>query len=278
MALGRGVTFAGAWLAVALGARTAGADQPRPWQIGFQEAATPVMERTLAFNDLVFVVVTGIGLLVFALIAYVLTRFNARRNPTPTRTTHNTLLEFVWTVVPIFVVVAIAVPSVRLLYLQDVIPEVDMTIKAIGHQWYWSYEYPDHGGFGFDATMKQEADLAPGEPRLLATDTTVVLPVDTTVRILLTSDDVLHAWTVPAFGVKKDAVPGRTVEMWVRVEREGTYYGQCSELCGVYHGFMPIQVEVVSKERFAAWVAAAQAAFGAPTRALAATEPAPPTD
>ncbi|MGH6719660.1 MAG: cytochrome c oxidase subunit II, partial [Alphaproteobacteria bacterium] len=259
-------------MAAVVAAGAARADQPYPWQIGFQDPATPVMDRIVEFNGLLSPIVVGITLFVMALMAWVFVRFNARRNPKPSRITHNTLIEFAWTVVPIIILVVIALPSVRLLYFEDRIPEAELTIKAIGHQWYWSYEYPDNGGLTFDAVMKEEGELGPDEPRLLATDNAVVLPVDTTVRVLVTSEDVIHAWTVPAFGVKKDAVPGRVTELWVRVEREGTYYGQCSELCGVNHGFMPIQVEVVSKERFAAWVAAAQAAHGAPagTRTIAA--------
>ena len=276
MALGKGAPASvGAGIAAVLGAGAARADQPYEWQTGFQDPATTTMDQVVNFNGLLVPIIVAISMFVLALMAWVFVRFNARSNPKPSRTSHNTLLEFSWTVLPIIILVVIAVPSVRLLYFQDRIPEAEMTIKAIGHQWYWSYEYPDHGGFTFDAVMKEAADLAPGEPRLLATDNAVVLPVDTVIRVLATSEDVIHAWTVPAFGIKKDAVPGRISEMWVRVEREGTYFGQCSELCGVNHGFMPIQVEVVSKERFAEWVAQAQLAFGTPSEpnvAAAATE------
>ena len=164
----------------------------------------------------------------------------------------------VWTGVPVIILIVIAVPSFKLLYYQDRTPDAEMTIKAIGHQWYWTYEYPDHGDITFDAIMLEDYELEEGQPRLLETDTHVVVPVDTTIRVLVTADDVIHAWSVPSFGVKIDAVPGRLNETWMRIEREGIYYGQCSELCGFYHGFMPITVEVVSKQAFAEWVGWAQ--------------------
>ncbi len=278
MALRRGVAACAAVVAMAVGATRVVADQPVDWQIGFQEPATQLMERISEFNDLVFPIILVIATFVLALLAYIVVRFNARSNPTPSRTTHNTMIEFAWTVVPIIILVVIAVPSIRLLFYADRIPEADLTIKAIGHQWYWSYEYPDSGGFTFDAVIKETADLAPGELRLLATDNRVVLPVATTIRVLITAEDVLHAWAVPAFGVKKDAVPGRVTEIWFRVEREGTYYGQCSELCGTNHGYMPIQVEVVSKPAFDQWVTEAQAQFAAaaPRSAIASAATAQP--
>jgi len=248
MALG---SAAGAMLAMV---GTALAAQPEPWQMGQQPAASPVMERMDGFHDLLLVIITVISLFVLGLLIYVMVRFNARANPRPTRTTHNTWLEIMWTVVPIVILVVIAIPSFKLLYYQDRTPNAEMTLKAIGHQWYWSYEYPDHGDFAFDSFMKYEDSLEEGEPRLLATDTKVVLPVDTDIRLLITADDVLHSWAVPAFGVKLDAVPGRVNETWVRINEPGTYYGQCSELCGVNHGFMPIEVEAVSKEEFDVWV------------------------
>ncbi|MBM3517192.1 MAG: cytochrome c oxidase subunit II [Alphaproteobacteria bacterium] len=238
------------------------AAQPEPWQFGFQEAATPIMERVTSFHDLLLVIITLISLFVLALLGYIIFRFNARSNPTPSRTAHSTLLEVVWTVIPIIILIAIAIPSFKLLYYSDRAVDAEMTLKAIGHQWYWSYEYPDHDGLTFDAIMKEEADLAADEPRLLATDNRVVVPVGTTIRVLVTADDVIHAWSVPAFGVKVDAVPGKVNEIWIHVDREGVYYGQCSELCGVNHAFMPIAVEAVSKARFAAWIEEAKLAFG----------------
>ena len=237
------------------------ASQPTPWQLGFQPAASPTMERIDSFHDLLMWIIVVITAFVMILLAIVIIRFNARANPTPSRTTHNTLLEVAWTVIPVVILVIIAIPSFKLLYFMDRTDEAEMTIKAIGHQWYWSYEYPDHDGLTFDSLMIEDEELQEGQPRLLATDTRVVLPVDTNIRLLITADDVLHAWAIPAFGVKMDAVPGKLNETWVRVDREGVYYGQCSELCGVNHGFMPIAVEVVSKEAFAIWVEQAKQEF-----------------
>ena len=237
------------------------ASQPTPWQLGSQPAASPTMERIDSFHDLLMWIIVVITAFVMILLAIVIIRFNARANPTPSRTTHNTLLEVAWTVIPVVILVIIAIPSFKLLYFMDRTDEAEMTIKAIGHQWYWSYEYPDHDGLTFDSLMIEDEELQEGQPRLLATDTRVVLPVDTNIRLLITADDVLHAWAIPAFGVKMDAVPGKLNETWVRVDREGVYYGQCSELCGVNHGFMPIAVEVVSKEAFAIWVEQAKQEF-----------------
>lgn len=252
---------AGLALAATLPA-TAQAAQPLPWQMGFQEAATPLMERITGFHDLLLVVITLISIFVLGLLAYVMYRFNERANPTPSRTTHNARLEVLWTVIPVVILVAIAVPSFRLLYYSDTVPEADMTLKATGNQWYWTYQYPDHGNFEFDSNIVPEADLRPGQPRLLETDNRVVLPVNATVRLQVTASDVLHAWAMPAFGIKIDAVPGRLNEVWIPpVSREGVYYGQCSELCGAQHGFMPIAVEVVSRERFDRWVAEAARRF-----------------
>jgi cytochrome c oxidase subunit 2 len=188
-------------------------------------------------------------------------RFRAARNASPSRRTHHTLLEITWTALPVLILVVIAIPSFKLLYFMDRVHEPEMTIKAIGHQWYWSYEYPDDGNFAFDAYMVDEADLQEGQLRLLTTDNALVLPVDTDIRVLITATDVLHSWAVPAFGVKTDAVPGRVNETWVRIEEPGMYYGQCSELCGDFHGFMPIMVRAVGKEEFEAWTQLAREQF-----------------
>jgi len=258
----------GVALAVALAGAEAGAatdasvtGQPRPWQMGLQEAVSPVMERLQGFHSMVLVIIVAIAIFVTVLLAYVMVRFNARRNPVPSKTSHNTVLEVLWTVIPVMILVVIAVPSFKLLYYQDRAVDAEMTIKAIGHQWYWTYEYPDNGNFEFDAVMVEEADLGPGQPRLLATDNLVVVPVDTKIRLLVTASDVIHSWAVPAFGVKTDAVPGRVNETWFEAKREGLFYGQCSELCGINHGFMPIAVKVVSKAEFAAWAAEAKTKF-----------------
>jgi len=244
----------------------ASAAEPQPWQMGLQPAATPVMVGINDLHNLLlaisFVIVVG----VLGLLIYVAWRYNEQRNPVPTRTTHNTLIEVVWTALPVIILVIIAVPSFKQLYMNDVVPKADLTVKAIGHQWYWSYEYPDNGKFSFDSNLVPSEELKPGQKRLLDTDTAVVVPVNATVRVQVTAADVLHAWAVPAFGVKIDAVPGRLNETWFKATREGTYYGQCSELCGVNHGFMPIRIDVVSKGKFKAWVAKqrrAQAPAGA---------------
>ena len=246
-------------LAGALGAAgTAAAQAPTDWEVDFQTALSPSMERIVDFNLMVTIIIVIISAFVFGLMAWIVFRYNRKRNPTPSKTTHNTMLEVTWTVVPVIILLIIAVPSFRLLYFTDRVEEADMTLKAIGHQWYWSYEYPDHGDFTFDAVMLEEDELEEGQPRLLATDTAVVLPVDATIRLLTTADDVIHSWAVPALGVKMDSVPGRVNETWFTINREGTYYGQCSELCGTLHGFMPIMIEAVSQEAFDAWVETAR--------------------
>ena len=249
----------GAVLAGAAGAAgTALAQQPTDWEVDFQTALSPSMERIVDFNLMVTIIIVIITAFVFALMAWIVIRYNKKRNPVPSKTTHNTLLEVVWTVVPVIILLIIAVPSFRLLYYTDRVEDADMTLKAIGHQWYWSYEYPDHGDFTFDAIMLEEDELEEGQPRLLATDEAVVLPVGVKIRLLTTADDVIHSWAIPAFGVKMDSVPGRVNETWFQINREGTYYGQCSELCGTLHGFMPIMIEAVSQEEFDAWVVEAQ--------------------
>ncbi len=234
---------------------------PQPWEMGFQPAATPVMERMESFNTFLSWVIVLIAGFVLALLIYVCYRFAASRHPTPSRRTHNTLLEIAWTTVPVLILVVIAIPSFKLLYYEDVVPDAELTVKAIGHQWYWSYEYPDDGDFTFDAYLVEDADLKPGEPRLLTTDNAVVVPVDTNVRLLTTATDVIHSWAMPPFGVKIDAVPGRINESWFRIEAPGTYYGQCSELCGDLHGFMPIMVRAVPKDEFETWVKQAKEQF-----------------
>jgi len=241
----------------AAGVASAVAAQPKDWQLGFQEAASENMTMITDFNNFLLILMTAISVFVLGLMLYVMVRFNARANPKPSSTTHNTLVEVVWTVVPIVILVVIAIPSFRLLYFQRDIPEADMTVKAVGYQWYWGYEYPDHGDFAFDSLMLTDEERG-DQPRLLATDTAMVVPVDTTVRVIVTAADVLHAFAMPAFGLKMDAVPGRLNETWFKAEKTGTYYGQCSELCGIRHAFMPIRIEVVSKADFALWVEEAQ--------------------
>ncbi len=254
-------------------AATAEAAQPTPWQMGFQPAASPVMDQLNDFHNLLLVIIVAIAVFVLLLMAFIFLRFNKRANPVPSRTSHHTLIEVFWTVIPIVVLIVIAIPSFRVLYYMDRTPNAELTLKVIGHQWYWTYEYPDHD-VAFDAIMIPDDELQPGQLRLLETDNRVVLPVDTRIRLLFTADDVLHAWAVPAFGVKLDTVPGRLNEAWVEITREGVYYGQCSELCGVNHGLMPITVEAVSKARFAVWLEVAKEEFardaGAPPHEVAA--------
>ena len=262
----RGALAGCAALLVALGAAPAAAatGKPEPWQMGFQEAATPVMEQVASFHNLLLVIITAIVIFVAGLLLYVVFRYHETRNPKPSKTTHNTLIEVIWTAVPVIILVVIAIPSFKLLYFQDKAVNAEMTVKAIGRQWYWSYEYPDHGGFTLDAFMVPDDEIDPSESeiRQLSTDTAVVLPVDTNVRILTTSSDVLHSFAVPSFGVKTDAVPGQLNETWVRVQEPGTYYGQCSELCGVGHNAMPIEIKAVSKDEFQSWIETQQANNG----------------
>ncbi len=235
---------------------------PHDRQINMQAAGSPVMEKIHHFHDYLLVIISAITVFVLGLLLYVILRFNARANPVPSKTTHNLKLEIVWTIIPILILLAIVVPSMRLLYFADKAQNAEMTIKAIGKQWYWTYEYPDHGNFTFDAYMlKDDEAKKAGHPRLLGTDNLVVLPTETTIRILVTAGDVLHAFAVPALGFKKDAVPGRINETWTRIDRPGMYYGQCSELCGTNHGFMPIAIKAVPKPEFEAWVKEAQTKF-----------------
>lgn len=235
--------------------------QPVPWQYNFQDAATPVMERLIDMHDMLMIIITAVTLFVVGLLVWVCVRYNERVNPKPSKTAHNTMVEVVWTVVPVLILLVIVVPALKNLYFMDKATDADMTLKVVGHQWYWSYEYPDHGGFGFDSYMKAEEDLAPGELRLLEVDNRIVVPVDTTVRVLVTAADVIHNFAMPAFGLKMDAVPGRLNETWFHATRTGVFYGQCSELCGVRHGFMPIAIEVVEKPVFDAWVESAKEQF-----------------
>jgi cytochrome c oxidase subunit 2 len=236
---------------------------PRPWQMDFQPAVTPVMRDVVSFHNGLLVLITLITIFVLGLMVYVMWRFNEKRNPTPSTTTHNTMIEVLWTIIPVIILIGVAIPSFKLLYFSDVVPKADLTIKTIGHQWYWSYEYPDHGKFSFDSVMIADEDIKPGQIRLLDVDNRIVVPVNKTVRVIVTADSVIHAWAIPAFGIKLDAVPGRLNETWFRAEREGIYYGQCSELCGVNHGFMPIRVDVVSESEFASWIKKAQKKYAA---------------
>ncbi len=269
--------FVAAGIAVAVlasaGAALAGLGQPSDWQIGLQDSATPVMDEVVWFHDFLLWIISIITAFVLALLVAVIVKFNSRANPVPSRTTHNTLLEVAWTLIPVLILVAIAVPSFRILFYQLHTPQADLTIKATGKQWFWSYSYPD-SKFEFDSLMMSEkerqAALAKDPkaqvPRLLAVDNEVVVPVNKVVRVLVTGADVIHAFAVPSFGVKIDAIPGRLNETWFQAKREGIYYGQCSELCGKDHAFMPIAVRVVSEQAFAAWLEQAKKKWITATR------------
>jgi cytochrome c oxidase subunit 2 len=232
-----------------------------PWQLGFQEPVTPVMQQINELHDGLTITITIISIFVLALLIYVMWNFREKKNPNPSKVTHNTPLEIAWTVIPILILVAISIPSLRLHYYMDKAEEPDMAIKVAGYQWYWNYEYPDHGDISFDSYMIKDEDLKKDQVRLLSVDNPIVVPVNKTVAVYTTGGDVIHSWAMPAFGVKKDAIPGRLNETWFRAEKEGVYYGQCSEICGVGHGFMPIEVHVVSEQAFDAWVEGSKAAL-----------------
>jgi len=237
------------------------ANQPQEWQLGFQKAASESMHDIVWFHDYMLVPITvAISVFVLFLILYTCVRFRQSKNPNPSTTSHNTFIEVVWTLVPCLILIVIAVPSFKVLYSQDKIPPADVTVKAIGYQWYWGYEYPDEN-VAFDSYMINDEDLQPGQPRLLTVDNEIVVPVNKNVKVMITAGDVLHAFALPAFGVKRDAIPGRINETWFKAERTGTFYGQCSELCGIKHAFMPITVRVVTDDEYTEWLADAKVKF-----------------
>jgi cytochrome c oxidase subunit 2 len=257
------------------------ASLPEPYQLGFQEPASDRMERIDDFHDALLVIITIITAFVLALLVWVMIRYNSSSNPIPSKNSHNTLVEVIWTVLPVIILVGIAIPSFRLLYYLDELPKegADLTIKAIGNQWNWTYEYPDQGNFTFTANLVADADLKPGQPRLLTADNPLVVPVGKTVRVLTTATDVIHSFALPSFGVKIDAVPGRTNETWFHALKEGVFYGQCSELCGSRHAYMPIELHVVSEQEFNRWIAEAQSKFAradGPVSVAAVESSAPP--
>lgn len=239
---------------------------PHEWQMNMPPSYTPVMERLASLHDLLLVIITLISLFVLALLVYAMTRFHISRNPSPSTTTHNTVLEVAWTVVPILILVVVAIPSFRLLYYSDKAVDPAFTIKVTGNQWYWTYNYPDMGDFAVESRMLPEAERLkqkPNMPRLLAVDEEMVIPKGTTVRIIGTAlGNSMHGWTVPGFGIKKTVIPGRLNEGWINVTNEGYYFGQCSQICGDLHSFMPIAVRVVSKDVFDKWVEQKKKAAG----------------
>ena len=258
-----GFAVAGAAL-MAGGAAYAERGQPAPWEYKLQESGSVVMDNIEWFHNLLLILITVITLFVLALLIIVMVKFNAKANPTPSRTTHNTLIEVAWTLIPVLILVTIAVPSFRLLFLELDLPKADLTIKATGKQWYWSYTYPDNGKFEFDSLLAcDETRKKCTEPRLLTVDNEIVVPVNKVVRVQVTGADVIHSFAVPAFGIKIDAIPGRLNETWFKAEKVGMYYGQCSELCGKDHAYMPIAVRVVEDKDFVAWVEAAKKKYAA---------------
>jgi cytochrome c oxidase subunit II len=260
------------------GAALAALGQPSPWQFGLQQSATPVMDNIIWFHDFLLYIITAIVGFVLVLLLVVMVRFNARSHPTPSRTTHNTLLEVAWTTIPIVILLVIAVPSFKLLFFELLPPPAELTVKATGKQWYWTYGYPDDGGFEFDSNLVKDEDLKQDQPRLLTADTEMVVPVNKNVHVLTTGADVIHSFAVPSFGIKIDSIPGRINETWFKATREGVYHGQCSELCGRNHAFMPIVVRVVSEQAFAAWVEEAKKKYAGKEAApvnLAAVQSAP---
>ena len=259
-----GLAVAGVAL-VAGGTAFAELGQPAPWEYKLQGSASPVMDSITNFHDWLLIVITVITLFVLALLVIVVVKFNAKANPIPSKTTHNTLIELAWTLIPVLILVSIAIPSFKLLFQELDIPKADLTIKATGKQWYWSYAYPDNGKFEFDSLMAQDK-----QPRLLGVDNELVVPVDKVIRVQVTGADVIHSFAVPAFGIKIDAIPGRLNETWFKATTTGMFYGQCSELCGKDHAFMPIAVRVVSDQDFAAWVETAKKKFASnPANTLA---------
>ena len=253
-----GLAVAGVALVAGGAAYAEEVGQPESWAFDLQASATPVMDSIMRFHNWLVVIITVITLFVLALLITVVVRFNAKTNPVPSRTTHNTLIEVAWTLIPVLILVGIAVPSFRLLFEELDIPKADLTVKATGKQWYWSYAYPDNGKFEFDSLMAENK-----QPRLLGVDNELVVPVNKVVRVQVTGADVIHSFAVPAFGIKIDAIPGQLNETWFKATKTGMFYGQCSELCGKDHAFMPIAVKVVSDQDFLAWVEGAKKKFAA---------------
>jgi len=262
------VLIMGVLTAMACGS-AAMADMPRPWEMGMQDPASPVAAQLQSLHTLVLVIITVITVMVALLLLYVMFRFNAKRNPVASRTSHNTLIEVIWTVVPVLILVVIAIPSFRLVYFEDRTHEADLTIKVTGHQWYWEYDYGDAAKVDFSSRVVADEDLKPGQLRLLDVDNQLVVPAGKNVRILTTSADVIHSFFIPSLGVQRYAIPGRTIETWFRVDKAGVYYGECNQICGTNHSAMPISVKAVSPEEFQAWLSEAKTKFADATPAEA---------
>jgi cytochrome c oxidase subunit II len=256
--IGVGVT------AAVLSWATAASALPYNYELGLQPAASPVMERIESFHQLLVYIIVAISLFVLALLVWIIIRYNRRANPTPSKTHHNTLLEVAWTIIPVIILVIIAIPSFKLLYYEAAIPKADVKLNVIGKQWYWTYQYPADGNFQFDSNGLSDVDAKKaGEPRLLGVGDVVVVPVNKVVEVVTTGADVIHSWALPQMGVKMDAVPGRLNHTWFKATRTGTFYGECSELCGARHAFMPIEVKVVTDAEYAAWLLKAKKKYAA---------------
>lgn len=235
--------------------------EPHPWEMGMQAGYGPIKDQQIALHDLVLVIITVITLFVSGLLLWVIWRYNAKRNPVPSRTAHNTVLEIAWTVIPVLILVVMAIPSFRLVYYEDRTFDADLTVKVTGHQWYWEYTYPDKGNIDFSSYIIPDDQLKPGQPRLLTVDNELVVPVGKNIRILTTSADVIHSWFIPALGVQRYAIPGRTIETWLRADVPGTFYGECNQICGTNHSRMPIVVRAVPEKEFEAWLVQAKTKF-----------------
>jgi cytochrome c oxidase subunit 2 len=248
-------------LAAVTAAPAAMAQAPRPWEIGMQPAFSPVKREIIWLHDLVLIIITLITLFVGGLLAWCVYRYNAKRNPNPSRTSHNTVLEIAWTVVPVLVLVVMAIPSFRLVYYEDRTRDADLTVKVTGHQWYWEYTYPDKANLDFSSYIVPDDQLQPGQKRLLEVDNELVVPAEKNIRLLQTSGDVIHSFFIPSLGVQRYAIPGRTIETWFRADKPGTYYGECNQICGTNHSRMPIVIRAVPAQEFDAWVEQAKTKF-----------------
>ncbi len=270
----RALHFALLALVLALAGHPAHAQAPQPWEIGMQKGFSPVKDRIIELHDLVLIIITLITLLVGVLLVWVMVRYNVKANPTPSRTSHNAILEVAWTLLPVLILVVIAIPSFRLVYYEDRTNDADLTVKATGHQWYWEYTYPDKGNLDFNSYIVPDDQLKPGQLRLLTVDNELVVPVNKNIRVLTASGDVIHSWFVPSLGVQRYAIPGRTIETWFRADQPGTYYGECNQICGTNHSRMPIVVHAVPEKDFDAWLDQAKTKFSQATPASAP----PPAD
>jgi cytochrome c oxidase subunit 2 len=244
----------GAALAQAVG-------EPHPWEIGMQPAYGPIKAQQIQLHNLVLVIITLITLFVAGLLIWVMWRYNSKRNPVPSRNAHNTVLEIAWTVIPVLILVVMAIPSFRLVYYEDRTYDADLTVKVTGHQWYWEYTYPDKGNIDFSSYIIPDNQFKPGQPRLLTVDNELVVPVGKNIRILTTSGDVIHSWFIPSLGVQRYAIPGRTIETWLRADVPGTFYGECNQICGTNHSRMPIVVRAVPEKEFEAWLVHAKSKY-----------------